>query len=656
MEGGWGDGTLTQAPSTTDKHAGSRAWSLTLAGQSAGDHKLMLSDATGCAPGVTPGRTYDLSAWYKSSSPANALQVFIQDAAGSWSYWTDVDYPQATTTWAQTAGTTPVVPAGTQRLSFGVAIGANGTVLTDDYSMRLSASAVAPSATPTPTPTVSATPTPSAGTSPTATPTATASPVTQVGRGGTWSTLSYSLPHRAIHSTVLRTGKVLLIAGSGNDADAFAAGSFTADLWDPTTGTFTPVAVPEDMFCSGHVTLPNGNVLIMGGTKRYMSSSVPQFEGLKSSYVFDITTSTFTRVNDAQEGHWYPTLTKLGSGDVWAAGGYDQAGNGSTATEMFSVAQNRWLSRDEVPQSNAYWGTYPHMVLMGDGRLFYSGAHTFGPPTPGTGASIYDWRTGQILDVPGLHDTWYRDQAGSVLLPPAQDQKVGIFGGGSTTTNEAGTRSTDVIDLKAAAPAYHAAQDLPGPGKGYVNTVLLPNRTVLTTGGALGNRGASVRTAAVFDPRTETWLSLPDEPQDRGYHTSAFLIPDGRVVVIGGNPADNTFNLKISVFTPTYAAGARPVITAAPSTMAYGGTQSLSVTPVASTNPIDKISLLAPMSVTHQTDPNARLVDVPFVTNADGSLTMTMTSDPDLAPPGPYMLVAQDASGVPSVARWVDVR
>jgi len=59
------------------------------------------------------------------------------------------------------------------------------------------------------------------------------------------------------------------------------------------------------------------------------------------------------------------------------------------------------------------------------------------------------------------------------------------------------------------------------------------------------------------------------------------------------------------------------------------------------------------MSVTHQTDPNMRLVDVPFVRGADGTLTLTIPDNPNLLPPGPYMLSVLDSNGIPSKARWV---
>ncbi len=73
----------------------------------------------------------------------------------------------------------------------------------------------------------------------------------------------------AIHAALLRTGKVLLIAGSGNDEHNFKAGTFQSVLWDPRRGTFKEIRTPRDMFCGGHAQLPDGRLLVAGGTARY---------------------------------------------------------------------------------------------------------------------------------------------------------------------------------------------------------------------------------------------------------------------------------------------------------------------------------------------------------------------------------------------------
>src|SRR5689334_23107321 len=103
-------------------------------------------------------------------------------------------------------------------------------------------------------------------------------------RGGHWSTLVLPSKFRvnAIHAVLLRAGKVLIVAGSGNDLGNFAARRFQSLLWDPATDNYKLVPTPSDMFCGGHAVLPDGKVLIAGGTQRYevLASAVTRAAGV----------------------------------------------------------------------------------------------------------------------------------------------------------------------------------------------------------------------------------------------------------------------------------------------------------------------------------------------------------------------------------------
>jgi hypothetical protein len=88
---------------------------------------------------------------------------------------------------------------------------------------------------------------------------------------GRWKVIDIPAQSRinAIHAALLPTGKVLIIAGSGNSPRNFDAGSFSTLLWDPQTGQSRLIPTPDDMFCGGHTLLPDGNLLVAGGTRRY---------------------------------------------------------------------------------------------------------------------------------------------------------------------------------------------------------------------------------------------------------------------------------------------------------------------------------------------------------------------------------------------------
>lgn len=470
-----------------------------------------------------------------------------------------------------------------------------------------------------------------------------------------------------MHSVVLSNGKVLLIAGSGNSEENFDAGTFTSAVYDPVKGTYKVIPTPKDMFCSGHVQLADGRVLVMSGNKAFPVAGGHGYEGYKDSYIFDPVTETYSKTNDLNDGHWYPSATELGNGDVISFGGLREDSTGSVTAERWSAAQQQWLPLWQVNQTWSYWGLYPSMILMQDGRLFYSGSHVFGNGTPGTGSAIYDYDANTVTAIPGLQDKDERDQSASVLLPPAQDQKVLTIGGGNIDSNPEANRLTDIIDLKAANPAYTVGPQIPqgtvdlgngkvaetgNQGKMYVSAVLLPDGKVLETGGGLHNRANPVFEASMFDPATSTFDPVAADPEARGYHSSAFLLPDGRVMATGDNPGNGTWNHNVSIYTPPYLLkGTRPTITSViDNEWVYGDTQRITVD-----RPIVKAELIRPAAVTHSSDPNQRFVDLPL--SVDGNnVDLNVTSNPNMAPPGWYMLFAVDANGVPSVAKWVHLQ
>ena len=88
---------------------------------------------------------------------------------------------------------------------------------------------------------------------------------------GHWDIVQFPEEYRqdTIHAVLLHTGKVLLVAGSGNNQDNFNAKKFESRIWDPVKGTIKKVPTPADLFCTGHTQLANGNILIAGGTQKY---------------------------------------------------------------------------------------------------------------------------------------------------------------------------------------------------------------------------------------------------------------------------------------------------------------------------------------------------------------------------------------------------
>jgi hypothetical protein len=105
-------------------------------------------------------------------------------------------------------------------------------------------------------------------------------------------------------------------------------------------------------------------------------------------------------------------------------------------------------------------------------------------------------------------------------------------------------------------------------------------------------------------------------------------------------------------YSPPYLfRGARPAIASAPTQVGYSENFVVTTPDVAS---IARVTLVRLASVTHGFDMNQRFLNLNF-TQTPGSLNVSAPGNPNLAPPGHYMLFLLNASGVPSIAKIVNL-
>src|SRR5262249_31343646 len=154
----------------------------------------------------------------------------------------------------------------------------------------------------------------------------------------------------AVHAALMRTGEVLFFSGSGNDPNKLASHDFRSVVWNYRNGSFYRPATPIDFFCAGHAFLPDGRLLVAGGTKKY-----DDFFGLKDAYLFDPILREWIRVQNMADGRWYPSLVTLGDGRVIAISGLRETGPDNRQPEIYSNFSG-WTS---LPASNFDWPLYP---------------------------------------------------------------------------------------------------------------------------------------------------------------------------------------------------------------------------------------------------------------------------------------------------------
>jgi hypothetical protein len=456
---------------------------------------------------------------------------------------------------------------------------------------------------------------------------------------GQWSTLPYLSPLNPIHVGMLKNGKVLIVAGSGNDETNTV---FKAAVWNPATGTFVEQTLPWDLFCTGMSFLPDGRVIMTGGNLQY-----DPFFGPPWTTIFDPATEKFYRMEDMAGGRWYPSQTPLNDGGTITFGGLDEQGNTNSTAEIYDVGGG-W---SPPYPANFTPGWYPRLHLLPNGKVFMGGpnplSHTF-DPSAGTWSS-----TGSMTNYGG--DRLY---GSSVLLPLEPDTgykpKVVLFGG---NINGA-TNTVEMIDLGVWPETWVTMPPMSVP-RVTMNAVLLPNGKILTLGGSTNyNDPPTAHLAAeTFDPVAQTWTPSGTMAYARLYHSSALLLPDATVWVAGSNPNRSTWTPQMEIYKPPYlftASGAlapRPSISAAPAVVGYNQTFTVGTSQAAN---ISKVMLIRPGSNTHAFDQEQRLVYMNF-TKGTNALTVTSPTSQGAAPAGYYMLFIVDANGVPSVAKFIQL-
>src|SRR6185437_10064298 len=114
-----------------------------------------------------------------------------------------------------------------------------------------------------------------------------------------------------------------------------------------------------------------------------------------------------------------------------------------------------------------------------------------------------------------------------------------LYTGGGADVNSPGPAfdTTAVIDLTAPTPAWQPAAPMTSP-RVYHTLTMLADGKVLAVGGDTDTHQGIVTTgvlpAEVWDPATRTWSAAPPMAAARNYHSTALLMPDGRVLVAGG--------------------------------------------------------------------------------------------------------------------------
>jgi hypothetical protein len=247
-----------------------------------------------------------------------------------------------------------------------------------------------------------------------------------------------------------------------------------------------------------------------------------------------------------------------------------------------------------------------------------------------------------------------RYYAPHVLLPDLKT--LFVTGGSPLSQNGTGTttKTAETIDLSQKVPVWQYTANSMNIARMNHNLVLLADGTVLAVGGGQGGGrfNAPVFTPELFDPVTGVWTEMADQAVNRTYHSTAALLPDGRVISAGSD-TKMAGQQSYEIYSPPYLfKGARPTITIAPTSITYGKPFTISTPDAAN---ITRVAMIHATATTHANNMDQRYVDLPFTTG-NGLISTKSPASGKIAPPGYYMLVIVNSTGVPSVMPFIQIQ
>ena len=467
-------------------------------------------------------------------------------------------------------------------------------------------------------------------------------------------------------------GKVTFLekfgTGPGNETGAYELDLATLDNF---TAAWRPMHVKSDIFCAASLTMPDkvGRQINVGGWANDATYAIRFYSpdgkpGTWGSNDWEENSSELS----LQAGRWYPTAMTMTNGSILVIGG-EEGSNGAPVPNLEILPKPAggylkyldWLERTDP------YNLYPYMAVLPSGGIFtqyYNEARLLDETTfdtirtyPNAPGAVNNLESGRTYPMEGT----------AMLMPqhaPYTDPLEVTICGGSTIGPEIALDNCVSIKPEQTNANWTLERM---PSKRVISCMTaLPDGTYLILNGAhqgfagFGLASDPNHNAVLYDPSKpygQRMSVLANTTIDRLYHSEAILLQDGRVLVSGSDPEDDTHvqEYRVEVFNPPYllSGNTRPKFTITDRDWAYGHTASFTVTTGSGSTANVKVSLMGAEASTHGNTMGQRTL---FPAFSCSGTTCTVTAPPNahVAPPAYFQMFVLD-NGVPSTSTWVRI-
>ena len=287
---------------------------------------------------------------------------------------------------------------------------------------------------------------------------------------GTWaSTGSMNTARSHARAVLLSNGSVLVMGGCVNDC--LSATTKSAELYNPTSGTFTVTGSMVQARAEFGVTLlASGQVLVAGGCTAYDANGC--LSTTTKAEIYDPTSGTWKSTGALRAARHAMTATLLASGKVLVAGGATSANDALNSTELYDPTAKTWTVGTKMVQARSDYAS----IMLGTGKVLFMGGENINGVSI-KNVELYDPTTGKFAATGNMTAT--RVEHTAVLLA---NGKVLVSGGNNQTVNGATPLASAEL-YNPASGAWSTTGSMSNARAGHTSTVL-HNGKVVNAGGS----------------------------------------------------------------------------------------------------------------------------------------------------------------------------